>query len=309
MFPKGLAREFERLFASIVRLLIRKEMNQIINLISKTPDFKKDRAGDIDDIRIPEEKGSLPVVRPSLTLINIGNEIKKRADKFKRFAESRQLTAIIKKRMNGFDKWTKSRIEINLKRSVREIKFGIGGLRKIGSASITERMLIGIQLQDVGVTAARIDALISANVNLIVTIGDDAFPRIEAIIQQGLKEGVGNKVVAKTLKEEFNRTESRAKFWARDQTAKAVSGFNKERQTNAGIPGFIWRHQKDNLVRGNPGGEYPDAINPHWDQEGKFFSWGKGWTAPDGRVLFPGMDFRCRCFAEPALGPEQAEAA
>lgn len=290
MFPKALAQQFEKFFVAIFRRLVTKEVNQLIKQIAKDPDFKK-----------PEFKTD--------TLESITVDINRRSKKFKRFADSKQLEKLIRKRMKGFDAWSKSRIEMSLKRSVREIKFGVSGLKKIGSASLTSRAVIGIELQEAGVTAARLDALVKTNVELIKTTSREVFPKIESIVKQGVQQGFSNKMTARLLRKELAIGERRAKFWARDQTAKAVSGFNKDRQMNAGIPGFIWRHQKDNLVRGNPGGLWPDAENPHWDQEGKFFTWEKGWSAPDGRILFPGTDFNCRCFPEPAFGPEQAEKA
>jgi len=285
LFPKALAQQFERLFVSIFRRLATKEVNQLIKQIAKDPDFKTDSFESVVD------------------------EIEKKKKRFITFAESKQLTILIQKQMKKFDAWSKSRIEISLKKSVREIKFGVSGLKKIGSESITKRTLIGIELQEAGVTAARLDILVKANVDLIRTMSRDFFPKIESLVKEGVQKGFSNKMTARLMRKELAIGERRAKFWARDQTAKAVSGFNKDRQMNAGIPGFLWRTQKDNLVRGNPGGEFPDAENPHWDQEGKFFTWEKGWTAPDGRTLFPGTDFNCRCFSEPALGPEQAEAA
>ncbi len=285
MFPKGLAREFERLFVAIFNRLATKEVNKLIKKISKDPDFKTDTVESIiDDIE--------------------GNE-----KKFISFAESKQLVILMQKRMNGFDKWSKSRIEMSLKKSVREIEVGVSGLKKIGSASITGRSLIGIELQEAGVTAQRLNSLVKANVGLIKTLGREFFPKIEAIVKEGVQKGFSNKMTARLMRKEMALGESRAKFWARDQTAKAASGFNRDRQTNAGIPGFIWRNQQDILVRGRPDGKNPDAINSHWDQEGKFFTWEKGWAAPDGRTLFPGDDFNCRCFPEPAFGPEQAEKA
>ena len=303
MFPKGLAREFERFFAAIVTRLIRKEVDQVIKQIPKDLNFKTD----VDKI-IPDD-GEIPT-RVSIRVVDtIIFEIKRRAKKFKRFAESKQFERLVRKKMVGFDKWAKSRIEMSLKRSVREIKFGVSGLKKIGSEGLTKQALTGVELQETGVTAQRLSALVKTNVDLIKTIGRESFPKIENQIKEGLQKGFSNKTIAKNLRNEFDLTESRAKFLARDQTAKAAGTLTKERQVNAGIPGFIWRTQKDNLVRGNPGGEDPDAINPHWDQEGKFFTWEKGWVAPDGRTLFPGDDFNCRCFAEPALGPEQAEKA
>jgi len=290
MFPKALAQQFERFILSIVRRLIRQEINGVIKQVSKDPAFK-----------VPEFKTD--------NVDDIVTTIKRRAKKFSRFADSKQLKTLLEKRMKGFDAWTKSRIEVSLKRSVREIKFGVSGLKKIGSESLTKRTLVGIELQDTGVTAERLNVLVKTNVDLIKSIGADTFPKIEDEVKRGLQQGFSNKTIAKNLQKELDISESRAKFIARDQSAKAVAGFNRERQENAGIPGFLWRTQKDILVRGNPGGEDADAINPHWDQEGKFFTWEKGWAAPDGRTLFPGTDFNCRCFSEPALGPEQAEAA
>ena len=284
MFPRALAKQFERLFARILNRLLVKNVNKIIKDIGKDPDFKTDSIEDI---------------------IEKLNGFKQQ---FGRFANTKSIQKVLEKDFKQFDAWAKSRIELSLRRSIKILKNRQFRQKAVGSESIMKRVLNGITLQESGVTKQALAALVKTNVNLIKTIGQESFPDIEDKIREGLQKGLSTKSITKNIQKAVKVTESRAKFWARDQAAKAVSKFTETRQKEAGIEGFIWRTLKDERVRGNPGGEFPDAENPHWDQEGKFFTWKEGWRAPDGRTLFPGIDYNCRCFAEPALGAEQATA-
>lgn len=66
--------------------------------------------------------------------------------------------------------------------------------------------------------------------------------------------------------------------------------------TSLGIKKYRWRHSRDERVRGNPGGKYPKARPSHWAREGKIYSWND--PPPGGH---PGMDYQCRCTAEPVF--------
>lgn len=85
---------------------------------------------------------------------------------------------------------------------------------------------------------------------------------------------------------------SRADLIARDQTLKTLGTINETRQTAIGITQYRWVTSRDERVRGNPDGRYPDADPSHYDRDGEVFDWD---SPPEGG--HPGEDFQCRCIA------------
>jgi hypothetical protein len=100
-------------------------------------------------------------------------------------------------------------------------------------------------------------------------------------------------------------SESRAALIARDQVGKLNGQLSKYRQTELGLNYYIWATAKDERVRGNPAGKYPEAEHPHFFMEGLLCDWrdssicsydnGKTWVArPSGMEgLIPGEDIQC----------------
>ncbi|MNE68328.1 Phage Mu protein F like protein [compost metagenome] len=108
------------------------------------------------------------------------------------------------------------------------------------------------------------------------------------------------------LKKIGNISKNRAKFIARDQTAKLTGDLNQLRQADNGIEEYIWRNAGDQRVVGNPGGLYPKgnrAHGNHWEREGKTFRWDS--PPSDGA---PGHAPNCRCYAAPKLDLEKIKA-
>ena len=134
------------------------------------------------------------------------------------------------------------------------------------------------------------------NADLIVTLEDDAIKQVSRWTQKGIREGWRHEDIAKNIEERFDVSRSRAKFIARDQTAKLNADITKARQTQVGVKKYVWRDSRDERVRGNPGGKYPNAKPSHWDRNGQTFSWDK---PPEGG--HPGQTYNCRCTAEPDL--------
>lgn len=149
-----------------------------------------------------------------------------------------------------------------------------------------------------------ITATTQENVALIKSIPEEHFARVsQAVFANYAGQPIEGGSLAKRLQQIGGITDRRAKFIARDQTAKFVSSLNAARQQEAGIDGYIWRNAGDNRVVGKPGGLYPEGTRGHgnhWDREGKTFSWDS--PPPDGH---PGMAFNCRCFAEPVINIEK----
>lgn len=113
---------------------------------------------------------------------------------------------------------------------------------------------------------------------------------------EGQPEG---RSLAGQIKEETGISTRRAKFIARDQTAKMNAQFNQVRQQDLGIEEYIWRTAGDQRVVGNPSGLFPKSNRVHGDhysRNGKVFRWD---TPPvDGH---PGIPINCRCVALPII--------
>jgi SPP1 gp7 family putative phage head morphogenesis protein len=144
-----------------------------------------------------------------------------------------------------------------------------------------------------------IDAAIKRNVSLIDKAYKEHFDAITNIVKSGILGGKGHAAIAKELNAQTLAGETRAKFWARDQASKFFGETTKLRQQGAGIPGYVWRTVGDNLTRDNHAvldGTYHEWNNPPLIMSGN-----------SARRMHPGEDYNCRCWAEPAFGPEDAD--
>ena len=139
---------------------------------------------------------------------------------------------------------------------------------------------------------------INENVNLIKSIPQTYFDKINSIVYQSITQGTRASEIIEDIEKLGGVTKRRAEFIAIDQLSKANAAISQERQESIGVKDYIWRMSKDEKVRGNPNGLYPDARPSHWAREGKRFSYDK---PPEGG--HPGQAPRCRCYAE-AILPE-----
>jgi len=135
---------------------------------------------------------------------------------------------------------------------------------------------------------------VSQNTSLIKSIPTQYLAKVEQIVRSGVMAGTAPKELAKQIKAVADVTDRRAKIISRDQISKANGELTKYRQTDLGVKDYKWRTAKDERVRGNPGGRFPNAVPSHYAREGKTFSWN---DAPSGG--HPGMAVLCRCFADP----------
>ncbi len=146
-----------------------------------------------------------------------------------------------------------------------------------------------------GITDSIRDRTIRQNLELISSLATEHLDGLSDILSQGLTSGKTQKEITDAIENLTWRNRSKAKFWARDQASKFFGAVSRERQTASGIPGYIWRG-----LRG--------ARDNHAAVIGKYFSW----TNPPavgakGERCHPGEDYNCRCWAEPAFGPEYEE--
>lgn len=216
-------------------------------------------------------------VQRSRVLERLDQEIARASDRFDAAA-------------NGIASSTFTRAsEQNRERFERSVKKAIG----IDTALILDDENIREQL----------DFSIQENVSLIKTIPQEHFNKVRrAIIDNydGRKFPEGS--LTNRLKKIGSISDRRAKFIARDQTAKFNGNITEARQTSAGIRQYIWRNLKDIRVTGYPGGpNKPSRLHGnHWIREGKIYSWNK--PPSDGH---PGQPIGCRCYPEPIINIEE----
>ena len=138
------------------------------------------------------------------------------------------------------------------------------------------------------------------NVNLIVTVPKDTLGQLEAVVREGFKNGLTSKALRDKILEDYNVSESRAEFWARDQVAKLNAQITEEQHRAAGVTKYRWSSSKDSRVR-----------DCHRFYDGKIFSYDKPpeqWYVTKSRGIVhtghyanPGMYFNCRCVAIPVF--------
>jgi SPP1 gp7 family putative phage head morphogenesis protein len=129
------------------------------------------------------------------------------------------------------------------------------------------------------------------NVGLIKTIPETYFQKIETRLLEGVVQG---RMPARSLIEELrelgNVTKRRARFIARDQTAKLNAAMNRERNQALGIEEYVWRTSKDERVR-----------ESHAKRDGKRFRWDDPPAGGPAEGGHPGEAINCRCTAEPVI--------
>ena len=139
---------------------------------------------------------------------------------------------------------------------------------------------------------AALAASVTENAGLIKSVPARFLDEVEQTIMRQFRTGQRASDVAAEISERFQVSRKRAAFIARDQVSKLNGDLTRQRQSELGIPGYIWRTSDDERVR--PG---------HAKLDGKPFRWGNPPVVDEktGRRAHPGGDFNCRCTAEPDL--------
>ena len=137
---------------------------------------------------------------------------------------------------------------------------------------------------------------IKTNVGLIKTIPQKFFGQIENTVNDMWTNGRSTADIKDALWERYDITERRAKVIARDQIGKINQQVTEKRHRELKITKYRWSTSKDERVRGDPSGLYPDAKYSHYDREGEVFSYDD--PPEDGH---PGTPIQCRCVAIPII--------
>jgi SPP1 gp7 family putative phage head morphogenesis protein len=87
-----------------------------------------------------------------------------------------------------------------------------------------------------------IDAFLVRNTSLVRDISDQARGRIADAVLRGFQQRSPIAEVAKEIREAANMARARARRVAADQTVKLASALDRERQRQAGLDHWKWRH-------------------------------------------------------------------
>ena len=152
------------------------------------------------------------------------------------------------------------------------------------------------QIHNEGIGRA-LDVKIAENVALIKSIKNEYIEKVGSVVRQNVMEGQRSTNLITQIKEQGNVSKSRAKFIARDQTAKLNADLTQLRSDALGAKTYIWSGAMDERER-----------TDHKAMEGKLCKWddatvysdddGKTWKkrkSIGGVELHPGKDYNCRC--------------
>ncbi len=151
-------------------------------------------------------------------------------------------------------------------------------------------------IQTTNIAGSMIDTVLSRTMKTNVALKSSLFSEYATTIFDTLSDGLSRGASFRELEDELQKAtgadRNRARFWARDQASKFYGEINKTRQTEAGVPGYIWRCVNDGHTRDN-----------HYMFNGTYHDWNKPpAVGANGECRHPGEDFNCRCWAEPAFG-------
>lgn len=91
-------------------------------------------------------------------------------------------------------------------------------------------------------TAETVETFIARNVALVRNVSDQAQARISDAVFRGYQQRLPAREVAKELRDAAGFARARAIRVASDQTSKLSAALDRERQAEAGLESFKWRH-------------------------------------------------------------------
>lgn len=132
-------------------------------------------------------------------------------------------------------------------------------------------------------TVDRIPEFAQKNVELIVTVPERYFDRVQDRVQEAFESGMSVDELTSQLIDVDDMADNDARRIARDQIGKLMGQVNEDRQTAMGVTGYTWETAQDERVR-----------DEHAERQGDHFEWDD--PPEDGH---PGEAIQCRCFASP----------
>lgn len=161
-------------------------------------------------------------------------------------------------------------------------------------------------IQNVPAALAAMKEARERNIGYVEDAGRDYAEDVRDIFDDPDNFGLTVESLKKKLVDRGNVSESRAETIARTSTTNLNSSITQYRQKKAGITKYRWSTSRDERVRGDPSGKYPDADPSHFALEGQVFSWDDPPPADvDGGPANPGEAINCRCVPIPVFPGEE----
>jgi len=158
---------------------------------------------------------------------------------------------------------------------------------------------LGIEVQGIGVDiyggSPELKDYLAAsaydNAQLIKSIPAQYLGQVESLVMANMRAGLRPSAIAKQLQQQFGVTQRRARFIARDQTAKINGDLNEKRQKAIGGEYFEWLSSDDERVRHNH-----KMIANRVTAYGKgIYRWDNLPLSDKSEPIKPGSDYGCRC--------------
>lgn len=132
----------------------------------------------------------------------------------------------------------------------------------------------------------------SNNLNLYIKEWtQDSIQRLRQRIWNNALNGYRSMNLIQEIQHDYNISENKAKFLARQETSLLMSKFREERYKSAGIQRYRWSTSGDNRVR-----------ERHKQLNGLIFDWNNPPIVDElGHRAHPGEDYNCRCVAIPLV--------
>ncbi len=184
-----------------------------------------------------------------------------------------------------------------LRSAMNWIRRAVGTIQSSVDEDVSK--LPGISQAKVAGGAAAVKSFETRNASLIKTIAAEHTQKVADIVAES--GGAHVKGLAAKLQGAFDISESKAKFWARDQTLKLHADIVQSKHQSLGITHYVWVTSKDGTVR-----------HDHSILEGKTFAYASPPITNASEVAAgrparrnpPGKDYQCRCHADPVLPTE-----
>lgn len=150
---------------------------------------------------------------------------------------------------------------------------------------------------------ATMQAAAIQNANLIKSIPEQYLKNVSNSVLANMRTGLLPREVAKQIEDEYGVTQRRARFIARDQTAKVNGELTKQRQIDAGYEFFGWLDGDDERVRAS----HRAIANADVGYGKGVYRWDDLPKNERGEPIQPGSDFQCRCSSRPIRNSKVAQ--
>lgn len=133
------------------------------------------------------------------------------------------------------------------------------------------------------------------NADLIKSIPARYLDDVANTVQTNMRIGLRPSEIAKALQEKYGVAQRRAKFIARDQSAKVNGEITKQRQLDAGFVAFRWIDAGDSRVRHR----HREIANADIGMGKGVYLWSELPIGDEGVPIQPGSTYNCRCSSRP----------